>query len=200
MNNAQRKIFQAPMQTISALHVDVHSPRRQEAEDFIKRIFADRYNAKVTSFTPNLMVLEQRGAIVAAAGWRSAKDSALFLERYLDTPIEQAMAHLAPSPISRDRIVEVGHLAAQRPGSSIFLFRAMASYLHAEGFEWVASTATQELVGIFSKLGLPPLALAAANPERLNGLASNWGSYYDTQPIVAAGRIKAALQRMNAQA
>lgn len=200
MNNAQRTLFQAPMQTIAARHVNQGSPRRQEAEDFIKNVFAQRYNAKITAFTPNLMVLEQRGVIVAAAGWRSAKDSALFLERYLDVPIEQVMAHLAPAPISRDRIVEVGHLAAQRPGSSIHLFRAIASYLHAQGFEWVASTATQELVGIFSKLGLPPLALAAANPERLNELASNWGSYYDTQPIVAAGKIKSALQRMNAPA
>jgi len=188
------------MQTISALHVDQHSPRRQEAENFIANVFAQRYNAKVSSFTPNLMVLEQEGVIVAAAGWRSANETALFLERYLDIPIEQAMAHLAPNPIRRDRIVEVGHLAAQRPGSSIYLFRAMASYLHAAGFEWVASTATQELVGIFSKLGLPPLALAAARPERLNGQASNWGSYYDTQPIVAAGKIKSALQRMNALA
>lgn len=200
MKNAQRKIFQAPVQTISARHVGQHSPDRQEAEDFIKRVFANRYNANVTTFTPDLMVLEQRGAIVAAAGWRSAKASTLFLERYLDTPIEQAMAHLAPAPISRARIVEVGHLAAQRPGSSIYLFRALASYLHAQGFEWVASTATQELVGIFSRLGLPPLALAAANPERLNGQADNWGSYYDTQPIVAAGKIKSALQRMNAPA
>ncbi|OGB38154.1 MAG: hypothetical protein A2461_09105, partial [Burkholderiales bacterium RIFOXYC2_FULL_59_8] len=137
MNSARRKIFQAPMQTISALHVDQHSPRRQEAENFIANVFAQRYNAKVSSFTPNLMVLEQEGVIVAAAGWRSANETALFLERYLDTPIEQAMAHLAPNPIRRDRIVEVGHLAAQRPGSSIYLFRAMASYLHAAGFEWV---------------------------------------------------------------
>jgi len=200
MPQAQRNIFHAPTPTVSAVHVPLESPRRQEAEDFIKRIFSDRYNAKVTAFTPNLMVLEQRGAIVAAAGWRNAQEAPLFLERYLDEPIEHAMAHLAPHPIERHRIVEVGHLAAQRPGSSLFLFRALASYLHAEGFEWVASTATQELVGLFAKLGLPPLALARAHPERLNGQADHWGSYYDTQPIVAVGKIKAALQRMSAQA
>ena len=200
MPQAQRNIFQLPTQTVSVLHIPPDSPRRQEAQDFIKRIFSDRYNAQVTTFTPNLMVLEQRGAIVAAAGWRSAQEAPLFLERYLDEPIEQAMAHLAPCPIGRHRIVEVGHLAAQKPGSSLFLFRALASHLHAEGFEWVASTATQELIGLFAKLGLPPLALAAANPERLNGQADHWGSYYDTQPIVAVGKIKAALQRMRVQA
>ncbi len=200
MPQAQRNIFQLPTQTVSVVLITPDSPRRQEAQDFIKRIFSGRYNAQVTTFTPNLMVLEQRGAIVAAAGWRSAQEAPLFLERYLDEPIEQAMAHLAPSPIERRRIVEVGHLAAQKPGSSLFLLRALASHLHAKGFEWVASTATQELIGLFVKLGLPPLALAAANPERLNGQADHWGSYYDTQPIVAVGKINTALQRMSTHA
>lgn len=199
MSNTQRKVFHAPMHTVSAIHVAVDSPRRQEAENFIQHVFATRYNAQVTSFAPNLMVLEQRGAIVAAAGWRSAKDTDLFLERYLDAPIEQSMAHLAPNPISRDRIVEVGHLASQKAGSSVFLFQALANHLSSQGFEWVAATATQELVGIFAKLGLPPLALAAADPQRLREQAGKWGSYYDTQPIVAAGRIKSAIQRMSLQ-
>lgn len=200
MPSALRTVFQAPMKTQCLVHINAASPRRQEAETFIKCIFADRYNAQITSFTPNLVVLEQRGCIVAAAGWRSAQETPLFLEHYLDRPIEQAMAHLAPTPIGRQHIVEVGHLAAQRPGSSIYLFRALASYLHAEGFEWVASTATQELLGLFSKMGFPPLALAAANPERLNGQAHNWGSYYDTQPIVAVGKIKTAQRRMGTPA
>lgn len=188
------------MSTVTAIHVAMDSPRRQEAEAFIKQVFASRYGAQVTSFAPNLMVLEQRGSIIAAAGWRSAKDTPLFLERYLDAPIEQAMAHLAPTPISRERIVEVGHLASQKAGSSVYIFRALASYLNSQGFEWVASTATQELIGIFAKLGLPPLALAAADPARLLDAAGQWGTYYDTQPIVAAGRIKSAIQRMSQQA
>lgn len=200
MPHAQRNVFHAHAPTVNVVHIAPESDRRPEAEAFIKRIFAERYNAHVTTFAPNLVALEQRGRIVAAAGWRSAQTAPLFLERYLDTPIEHAMAHLAPSPIERHHIVEVGHLAAQKPGSSIYLFRALASYLHAEGFAWVASTATQELVGLFARLGLPPLALAAANPERLHGQASNWGSYYDTQPIVAVGKLKAALQRMGTPA
>ncbi len=200
MPHAQRNVFDANPPRVNVVHIPPQSHRRPEAEDFIRRIFADRYNARVTSFTPNLVALEQRGTIVAAAGWRSAQTTPLFLERYLDTPIEQAMAHLATSPIKRHHIVEVGHLAAQKPGSSIYLFRALAGYLHAEGFEWVASTATQELVGLFARLGLPPLALAAANPQRLREPVSNWGSYYDTQPIVAVGKIKAALQRMGTAA
>ncbi|OIN94400.1 MAG: hypothetical protein AUJ20_00700 [Comamonadaceae bacterium CG1_02_60_18] len=200
MPQAQRQVFPANPPTVKVVHISRESQRRPEAETFIQRIFADRYNAHVTTFAPNLVALEQRGSIVAAAGWRSAQATPLFLERYLDTPIEHAMAHLAPSPIERRHIAEVGHLAAQKPGSSIYLFRALASHLHAQGFEWVASTATQELVGLFARLGLPPLALAAANPERLYEQASSWGSYYDTQPIVAVGKIKAALQRMGTPA
>ena len=61
-------------------------------------------------------------------------------------------------------------------------------------------TATQELIGILTKLGLPMLALAKADPARLGDDAAAWGTYYDTQPIVVAGRIQLGLDRMSRQA
>jgi hypothetical protein len=62
----------------------------------------------------------------------------------------------------------------------------------------VVFTATQELIRIFTKLGLPLLALAKADPARLGEEAGSWGTYYDTQPIVVAGRIQLALERPRA--
>ena len=56
-------------------------------------------------------------------------------------------------------------------------------------------TATRELISIFNRLGLPLLALAPADPARLGEAASTWGRYYDTQPVVVAGRIRMALER-----
>jgi hypothetical protein len=196
MNNTRRKIFSLPRQAVSVTHATLGSHRRLEAENFIKHVFAKRYNAQVSAFTPNLMLLEQCDRIVAAAGWRSASATPLFLERYLNQPIEQVMAQLAQPRVKRENIVEVGHLASEKAGGSLLIVHALASHLSAQGFEWVVFTATQELIGIFSKLGLPLLALAIADPERLRDAASHWGSYYDTQPIVVAGRIKLGLQRL----
>lgn len=200
MNNTRRKVFSPPTQPVSAIHTTADSPRRPEVEDFIKHIFAQRYDASVNTFTPNLMMLEQRDSIIAATGWRAAQHTPLFLERYLDAPIEQTMAQLTQPQVRREHIVEVGHLASQKAGGSVHIIRALGAHLSAQGFEWVVFTATQELIGIFSKLGIPLLALACADPARLKQDANQWGTYYDTRPIVVAGRIKLGLQRMGAQA
>ncbi len=176
-------------------HTVLGAPRRAAAEDFIHRVFRQHYGAEVRSFAPNLMLLEDAQGIVAAAGWRCAGDEALFLENYLDQPADQALTRLAGQPVDRRRIVEVGHLAADRPGSSVQVIVALAAHLDRLGYEWVVFTATRQLIGIFQRLGLPPLALAAADPARLGAQAADWGSYYASAPVVVAGRIRLALDK-----
>ena len=175
-------------------HTIVGAPRRITAERFIADIFYRHYGARVSSFAPNLMLLEDAGRTVAAAGWRCAGEDRLFLETYLDEPIETAVARLAGQPVKREAIVEVGNLAADRPGGSVDVILNLARHLDRLGYEWVAFTATRELIGIFRRLGLPPLALAPADPDRLSADAADWGSYYDSRPIVVAGRIALALE------
>ncbi len=195
MQTARRDVFESRSRALTITHCPIGSPRRAESETFIRTIFTRHHGAAVSSFTPNLLLIEQHERIVAATGWRAAQREALFLERYLDQPIEQAMARLANQGVSRERIVEVGHLAAEGPGGTVKVVLALATHLDALGFEWVVFTATRELIGIFSRLGLPLLALAPADPDRLGDAAAAWGRYYDTQPIVVAGRIRMALER-----
>lgn len=195
MHAAKRNLLDCRPAPVVATHTVAGSPCRPEAESFIRKVFAEHYGAEVTNFAPNLMLLEHDRQIVAAAGWRSAATDTLFLESYLDMPIEAAMAKLADQPVQRDRIVEVGNLAAERNGSSLHVILNLAEHLDRQGYEWVVFTATSELIGIFSRLGLPLLALAPADPRRLGEAAKCWGSYYDTQPVIVAGRIRLALER-----
>lgn len=203
MPTAQRNIFtaiDARTAPVLATHTVAGSPRRQEAESFIRSVFARRYNADVSAFAPHLLLLEQNRRIIAATGWRPASVESLYLERYLDMPIEQAMAQLADQPVARERIVEVGNLAAEKHGSSLHVILSLSEHLDRLGYEWVVFTATAELIGIFSRLGLPLLALAPANPARLGNEAKAWGNYYDTQPIVVAGKIRIGLERAGRRA
>jgi hypothetical protein len=179
--------------------ISFDSPRRSESEHFIRSVFARHYDARVDSFAPDLMLLEQADRITAAAGWRGAAQGPLFLETYLDAPVEAHIARLAASPVARARIAEVGNLAAITPGGGARMILTLAEHLDRLGFEWVVFTATQELIGIFAKLGLPPLALGVADPARLGESARDWGRYYDSQPVVVAGRIRLALERMHNQ-
>jgi hypothetical protein len=200
MPSAKRDLFQYHHTPVITTHTVVGSPRRKETEAFISAVFAKHYGADVSAFAPNLLLLEQHDRIIAATGWRAACDESLFLERYLDLPIEQAMAQLADQPVARERIVEVGNLAAEKAGSSLHIILALARHLDRLGYEWVVFTATQELIGIFSRLGLPLLALAPADPARIGDEAKHWGSYYDTGPIIVAGRIRLGLERAGRKA
>jgi hypothetical protein len=174
-------------------HTVPGSPRRAEAEAFIREVFARHYDARVPAFAPNLMVQEEDGRIVAAAGWRCAAGGPLYLERYLDHPIEAALAPLVGDAPRREHIVEVGNLATSRPGASLGLMLALAHHLDQMGCRWVVFTATSTLLGIFSRLRMPLLALAHADPARLGGEAEAWGSYYETRPVVVAGKLRLAL-------
>jgi hypothetical protein len=195
MSMAKRNLFHYCPAPVVAIHTAAGSPRRHEAESFIRKVFAQHYDADVATFAPNLMLLEEDRRVIAAAGWRSAGTETLFLEHYLDMPIEAAMAQLADQPVQRERIVEVGHLASDKQGSSIHVILALAEHLAQQGHEWVVFTATRELLGIFARLGLPLLALAPADPARLGQAAAAWGRYYDTQPIIVAGKIRLGLEK-----
>lgn len=195
MPAAKRNLFDFHPAPVTVTHVAADSPVRVGAENFIRRVYAKHFGAEVSTFAPNLLLLEQNSQIVAAAGWRNAAVSRLFLESYLDEPIEHAMASLANQAVSRDRIAEVGNLASEKSGSSISVIISLAKHLDQLGHEWVVFTATSELIGIFSRIGLPLLALTPADPSRLGETAKSWGRYYDTQPIVVAGKIRLALEK-----
>jgi len=200
MQTARRDVFDSQCEAITVTHAGTALPRREQAESFIRTVFARHHAADVTSFAPNLMLFEQERRIVAACGWRPAAAEALFLECYLEQPIEQAMAGLAQQPVRREEIVEVGNLAAEKPGGTIQVVLRLTAHLDRLGYKWLVFTATRELIGILNRLGLPALALAPADPQRLGEAAGTWGSYYSTQPIVVAGRIRTALARVGRRA
>ena len=176
---------------------DPDDPGRAEVENFIRRIYAERYGAVLRGFAPRLVGLcDPIDGLVAAAGYRSASAEPLFLERYLRAPVEALLAAHAAQPPRRGAIAEVGHLAAARAGEGLRLIMQLAPHLAGQGFEWVVSTLTAELRHLFLRLGVTPLALAAADPALLGEAAQDWGRYYEHDPVVQAGHLPQALQQL----
>ncbi|MGB0711958.1 MAG: thermostable hemolysin, partial [Gammaproteobacteria bacterium] len=69
-----------------------HDTQRRETEAFIGSVYAKAYGAELTGFMPVLMALRGLdGAPEAALGLHPACEGPLFLEHYLDTPIEVAL-------------------------------------------------------------------------------------------------------------
>ena len=185
----------------AALRFGLHpvgDPAREEVEALIRGVYAERYGARVERFAPMLVSLrEGEGAAartVAAAGYRLAVEP-LFLERYLDRPVEELLAHGGVLP-QRMGIVEVGHLAAVRAGEGRRLILKLAQHLATLDVEWVVSTLTGELRQLFTRMGVTPLALGAADPARLGDAAAQWGSYYEHHPVVLAGSLPLAMRRL----
>lgn len=169
--------------------VHLMHPERSACEGFIAARFQRTHGARIGHFSPHLLgVRDALGRWCAASGYTPADGRRLFLEQYLDAPVEQALSEHRGRAIDRDGIVEVGNLAASSIGMARVLIPLLARHLERLGYEWVVFTATRELRNTFARLGLHPVALAPADPARLFE-RGDWGRYYDNDPVVMAGRI-----------
>ncbi|WP_296230341.1 thermostable hemolysin [uncultured Pseudomonas sp.] len=174
------------------------SARRVALEQFVCQRFELQHGARIRHFMPCLFGLEnQAGQLLGAVGVRSGNSGPLFLERYLDEPIQSAIgARLGNSVPGRGELVEVGNLAADSPGAARLLIVALTDLLVALGFRWVTFTGTPTLLNSFQRLGLTPIALGEADPARMGDELADWGSYYDNRPLVMAGDIHGGHQRL----
>lgn len=186
----------APRRRLGIVQRD--DPRRADVERFIAGVYRRHYGARVAHWAPTLVTLSLDGRLVAGAGYRRA-DESLFLERYLERPIEAAIAAHAGRRIDRGQVCEVGHFASMQPGAGRRLLLLLARHLADVGFAWVASTATRELRAMLSHVGLHPFALAPADPMRLGASAQDWGRYYEHDPVVVAGDLARGLTALETQ-
>jgi hypothetical protein len=167
---------------------------RSSLERFIAERFRLVYGARVAHFCAELVgVRSADGCWQAGAGYTGADSGELYLEHYLDTPVEAALARAAGRPVERKRVAEVGNLAAF-PGMGRALIPALGRHLYALGFRWVAFTGTRELGNALRRLRLEPLVLAPATPVRLPDGGAAWGTYYAHHPSVMGGPIAACLR------
>ena len=164
---------------------------RAEIENFIHECFAAAHGACISQFMPRLFSLRAKsGDLIAAFGLRAAADSRLFLETYLERPVEDVLQARLGQAIRREEIIEVGNLSALYPGAARWLIVALTARLRSEGYKWVVFTGTTALRNGFSRLGLCPVELGAATLQHLPSQErADWGRYYEHVPMVMAGDI-----------
>lgn len=178
------------MRQISAFEVSTAHPDRAEVEAFIAEIFYRAYGETIKNFMPMLIALrDEHHQLMAAFGMRCAKNSALFLEQYLDEPIEKVISNNLNQAILRSDITEIGNLAVIDPRNSGILIAHVIQHSIDAGVQWCVATAHHTLQNGLIKGGVDVFPLHAVNPNRLpaDELAA-WGSYYDHQPQVIAVR------------
>lgn len=158
--------------------------------ELVRRRFQETHGAQVNPAYGQILHVSRNGAAQAALGYRRAGSEALFLERYLDCPIEDCLSAALGRPIRRDSVIEIGNLAADDAFAMVSLWGSAANDLGA-ACEVAVATLTAPLRSMFARMSVPLHVLARATAERVHEPAA-WGRYYDSDPRVCAGAITEA--------
>ncbi len=195
--NARRLRRFSPLTPSVVSITETFTPQRKRVEAFIASVYSTNYGARIGQHYPTLMSIRDGGdSILGALGFRKAARDRLFLEYYLDAPVEVEMSRVLGTAIDREGIIEIGNLASEGAGAAIFLIPALMAYLKQQGYRHVAFTATAGLYDYFSTIGVNPVIIAPADQKRLPDGGASWGSYYDSAPHVIAGDVRFAADRL----
>jgi hypothetical protein len=187
----------------SSLRLDPVLPggdSRNELEAYVRDRFAMKHGASVRSFMPTLLSFrDRRGELRGVAGIRGADEARLYLEHYVDRPIEQLVTGClaaragdcldAPREVERRQIVEVGNLAGSNCRAAIRMVAQLPAYLMSRRYTWIVFTATSSVRQILAGFGAPLLELGRADPARVAASPDGWGRYYETDPRIFAGYL-----------
>lgn len=172
------------------------SINRAEVENFITERFLQSYGAQLKYFLPFFLASLQVGEVSAAIGFQPATKRPLFLENYLDKPIELSLPERA-GLIPRQQIVEIGNLAASFQAGSPLLFVVIAAILYQAGFRYVVFTATSQVRKLLDKFQLETVMIGPADPLRLPDKGEAWGQYYLHDPIILGGDLAYAVEHLS---
>ena len=182
------------LRQITSQELDERHPDRAEVEAFIYQVFYQAYGAKVNNFMPKLIALrDEKSHLMAAFGMREARNNSLFLEKYLDDPIEAVISKSLNQAIPRADITEIGNLAVNNPRNAGILIAHVIQHSIDAGVQWCVATAHQTLQNGLRKGGCDVFPIHEVDPMRLPaGVRADWGSYYENKPQVIAVRNKVA--------
>lgn len=171
-------------------------PKRREAEQLIEAVYTASFDVALAAHFPTLIALfDDAGGVVAAAGSRRADKDPLFLEHYLDEPIERTLTRLSGRAVRRAEIAEIGNLATLSAGPAApMLFAALAAYLAEDGATFAVATATRRLRRAFKAFGFGAAEIAPAARVKLPNAGADWGRYFDHDPVVVWGRVAAGVR------
>lgn len=173
---------------------------RAELESFVAGAFRDKHGAEICTFMPELLALRgSAGQLLGVAGIRAACEEPLFLEQYLDRPVEMVLSTALRKAVARGQIAEIGNLASAGCRQARYLVSMLPRHLMERGHTWVVFTATSLVRDILASVGATLIELAPADPARLAGGAGQWGAYYRGDPRVMASFLPTALHLSTAR-
>lgn len=156
----------------------------------IRENYYQAYHASLPRCMPWLLgMYDANGYLQAACGVQMASQGSLYLEQYLDAPVETTLSLQLALPVSRNAIVEIGNFAARDGASARIMYAALCQLLNQYHYSWIVFTGTKKIRNTFYRLNLHPILLMPADPTRLGNAALEWGDYYQHDPQIMAGEL-----------
>ena len=163
---------------------------QNDISEFIRESYSQFYHASLPRCMPWLLgMFDANGELKAACGVQPASMGKIYLEHYLDVPVEVVLSARLSHPVSRDSIVEIGNFAASDGASARIMFAALCLLLNQYCYSWIVFTGTKKIRNTFFRLNLQPVTLMPADSTRLGEAAREWGSYYEHDPQIMAGEL-----------
>jgi len=169
--------------------VEPDSTERASLEARIRSGFGMHFDACIEGFMPRFAHYRHASGATGVIGIRCAADEPLFLESYLNTPVESVIADATGAPVGRDRIVEVGQFVVDDRDIVTSFFRNLVPFLIENGYDWVCFTGTDRIRALLARVGFHGLPVARADAARVRNTGDRWGRYYDFDPVVILGKL-----------
>ena len=169
--------------------VDHDSEARTALEARIRSGFGMHFDACIAGFMPRFAHYRHASGATGVIGIRRASDEPLFLESYLNMPIESVIADATGTVIPRSRIAEVGQFVVDDRDIVTRFFRDLVPFLVENGYDWVCFTGTDRIRGLLARTGFRGLPVARADATRARNTGDHWGRYYDFDPVVVLGKL-----------
>lgn len=172
------------------------SALRPAVEAMVRNVFYTEYDARIAAFPEHMIVvLDADGEPRCAAALRDAR-TGFFSEQYLDRPLEQAIGAARGCVVARSAVLELGSVAASRPGALLMLLRGFAHVGLEAGYRWGVFTATDRLRRLAQRFSIDIADLGPASASRISN-PQDWGRYYDHDPRVCAVEGLPAEERLD---
>ena len=155
----------------------------------VRQGFGSHFNACISGFMPDLAAYHHASGATGVIGIRGANLERLFLESYLDLPVETVVQLTSGDCADRGEIVEVGQFVVDDRDIVADFFRDLVPFLRSQGFEWVCFTGTNRIRALLARIGFAGVPVTLATETRLLDKKSRWGSYYEHEPVVIVGKL-----------
>ena len=170
------------------------SPEHARASALVAAQYLKHFGSTESHAPDSMLCQFLDGALVGCVGFESAESGSLFVEQYLDQPIDIALFGV---PGRRKEVVEIGAFAVEARDHALLLMMELADVLSARQFTTAVCTVTAPVRRCLRKLGIESNRLGPAVADRVDNPVG-WGTYYELQPEVLAGDIADGLRHIAA--